>query len=144
MQIDLMNTERGLVPLYDADYDEKRKLKIGKVYRAEIKVPRNLQFHKKYYALLHTAWEFQNEKTTEFFHSDFECFRKTILVAVGWCEPLFVLEKRIWVQQAKSISFSSMTETEFEDLYEKTKNVLYTIFLKNVSIDEFEKVLMNF
>ena len=30
MEIYCRNTASGLVPLYDSDYDEKRKLKIGK------------------------------------------------------------------------------------------------------------------
>ena len=48
----LKNTVEGLKPLYDDDYEEKRKLKIGEVYKADIKPmkPRNLQFHRKYFA----------------------------------------------------------------------------------------------
>ena len=33
----LKNTVEGLKPLYDDDYEEKRKLKIGEVYKADIK-----------------------------------------------------------------------------------------------------------
>ena len=44
MEINLMCTSAGLQPLYDEDYDEKRKLKIGKIYRAKVVVPRNGAF----------------------------------------------------------------------------------------------------
>lgn len=52
MKLYLLNTREGLKPMYDEDYDEKKKLKIGEVYEAEIRQPRNLRFHRKYFALL--------------------------------------------------------------------------------------------
>ena len=41
MKILLHNTDRGLVPVYGSDFDEKKKLKIGEDYEAEIRQPRN-------------------------------------------------------------------------------------------------------
>ena len=107
-------------------------------------MPRNPAFHDKYMALLRCAWQFQNERVTEFFHEDFDCFRKTIAIATGWCEPVFNLTTNSWVEQAKSISFGSMGNDEFQELYERTKDVLYARFLKHVTIEEFEQVLINF
>ena len=61
MKIKLLNTSVGLKPLYDEDFEEKKKLKIGEVYEATIKRPRNLSFHRKYFGLINLAWEYQNE-----------------------------------------------------------------------------------
>ena len=35
MEIRLLNTPSGLKPLYDEDYDQKKKLKIGEIYKAK-------------------------------------------------------------------------------------------------------------
>ena len=56
MKLLLQNTAVGLVPLYDSDFDEKRKLKLGQVYQADIKVVRNINFHRKMWSMLNTAW----------------------------------------------------------------------------------------
>lgn len=37
MELYLKNTAHGLIPLYDDDFEEKRKLKIGEVYKVSIK-----------------------------------------------------------------------------------------------------------
>ena len=47
MKIYLLNTASGLRPMDDNDYEAKQKLKIGEVYKAEIKKVRNYNFHKK-------------------------------------------------------------------------------------------------
>ena len=62
MKLLLRNTTHGLIPIYDDDFDEKKKLVIGKDYMAEIKLARNLMFHRKYFGMLDTAWYLLTEK----------------------------------------------------------------------------------
>lgn len=143
MEIMLLNTMQGLKPLYDEDFEEKKKLKIGEIYRAEIKRPRNLAFHRKYFALIKCAWEYANERTTEHFKC-IDNFRKTVEIAAGHCEVCYSIERKEWIEIPKSIAFRSMTEDEFTELYERVKDVLYRYFLKHVSIEEFEENLINF
>ena len=45
-------TDIGMVPMYDSDYDEKQRLKVGDTVLCSIKRPRNYDFHKKFFALL--------------------------------------------------------------------------------------------
>lgn len=144
MKLFVKNTASGLIPMYDADYEEKRKLKIGKVYSVEVKEARNYQFLKKYFALINCAWEYQNEKMRAFFHEDKDLFRKTLEVQAGWCEKVYNLGLRSWVEIPKSISFGAMKAEEFENLYERVKDVLWAVFLKGVTKEEFEENLMNF
>ena len=33
MKLLLQNTSHGLIPLYDADYEEKKRLKIGEIHK---------------------------------------------------------------------------------------------------------------
>ena len=74
MEIHLLNTSHGLIPMYNEDYDEQKKLKNWQ-QRTKI-LPRNYQFHKKYFALIHCAWEYQNEGVQNHFHGSVEAFRK--------------------------------------------------------------------
>ena len=76
MELYLLNTTSGLKPCYDEDYEEKKKLKIGETYKAKITLARNLKFHKKFFALINCAWEYQNEKVVEFFHHNKDAFRR--------------------------------------------------------------------
>ena len=144
MKLFLQNTTRGLVPLYDADYDEKRKLKIGQVYSATIRLERNYEFHKKYFALIGCAWEFQNEKAQKHFKNNVENFRKTIEIASGHCDTVYNLKLKSWTDIPKSISFDKMDNSEFQELYERTKDVLFEVFLRSISKDEFLTSLANF
>jgi hypothetical protein len=61
----------GLVPINDVSYDEKKKLKIGQVYEVIIKLVRNYEFHKKYFALINCAWEYLPEHKQEFFKTKY-------------------------------------------------------------------------
>lgn len=144
MKINLYNAIDGLKPLYDDDYDNKRKLKIGHVYVADIKQLRNVKFHRKYFSLVNTAWEYLTERQTAFFSGNKDTFRKTIEIAAGYYEPVYSIARREWIQQARSIAFDKMSEDEFSELYERVKDVLFATFLKNVSQEEFLKNLINY
>ena len=144
MELHLLNTMQGLKPLYDADYDEKKKLRVGVVYRATIRQPRNIDFHRKYFALINCAWEYQNEQVQEFFHNNVELFRKTVQMSAGFCERVFSIERNEWVDIPTSISFSSMDNVQFQELYSKVFDVLLQVFLKHITREEFDENLINF
>jgi hypothetical protein len=144
MELLLQNTTHGLLPMYDSDYDEKKKLKIGETYRAKIRLARNLDFHRKYFALINCAWEYQSEKRQAHFKNSTELFRKSVQIAAGHCEPVYSIKRKEWIEESKSISFENMDEAEFADLYSKVKDVLFDIFLTHITQDEFERNLINF
>ena len=144
MKMLLKNTVSGLIPMYDDDYEEKRKLKVGEVYACDIKKERNISFHRKYFALINCAWAFLNERQTTFFKENIDGFRKTIEVAAGHYEPVYDLTLGEWVHAPKSIAFNKMDEYAFRDLYENVKTVLFHTALKSVSYDDFMTHLANF
>lgn len=144
MDIFLLNTTSGLKPCYDEDYEEKKKLKIGQIYRAKITLVRNYKFHKKYFALINCAWAYQNEKTVEHFKHNVDCFRKTVEIAAGYCDTVYNISLKSWVDTPKSIAFDKMDEFEFRNLYDNVKRVLFTVFLRNISEEEFTRNLINF
>lgn len=143
MELLLMNTAQGLKPMYDEDYDEKRRLKIGKVYRAKISVPRNIGLHRKYWSMINCAWDLLTERAREFLGTK-ESFRKTAQVAAGYCERVYSISAREWVEIPKSISFDKMRGDEFEDLYRDVRDVLLKVFLKHLTIEQFEEQLINY
>ena len=132
------------MPLYDDDYEEKRKLKIGADYTVEIKIARNLKFLRKYFALINCAWEYLSEEIRAHFKENKEGFRKSLEITAGWYELVWNMRLNEWVQVSRSISFESMTEDQFETLYNRVKDILWMSYLQGVNREEFERQLMNF
>lgn len=143
MELYLLNTSVGLKPLYDADFEERKKLKIGETYKATLKVPRNLAFHRKYFALINCAWEYLTEAQQEPF-ANIEQFRKHLEVAAGHYDQWYSPDYNLHLHIPKSIAFDKMSGDEFSDLYRRIKDVLFARFLTNISEEEFCKNLINF
>ena len=141
MKLFLLNTAQGLRPMYDEDYDERKKLKIGQVYRADVVVPRNTAFHRKYFSMINCAWDLLTERQREFFGNK-ESFRKTVQTAAGYCERVFSLKLREWVEVPKSISYDKMRGDEFEALYTNVRQILIEVFLKHITLEQFEEQLI--
>jgi len=75
-----------------------------------IKQPRNIRFHRKFFALLSVARDMAD---TEY---NAEQFRAYVTAGAGYCE--FITDKEGGVVAVpKSISFASMDDDEFERLY---------------------------
>lgn len=143
MKLLLYNTPSGLKPCYDKDFEEKKKLKIGEYYTADIKVVRNLQFHKKFFALLNLAFSLLPEQTQSGFRG-VDGFRQYVTVAAGFYDTFYSPRLSEFVEIPKSISFSSMGECEFSELYERVKDVIFTILGNRISEEEFERLLIDF
>ena len=143
MKMHLLNTAYGLKPCSDIDYDQKKRLKIGEVYEAEVREVRNYQFLRKYFALIRCAYAFLTPSQQEFIKSP-EGLRKTVQIAAGYCEVYYSIKRKEWVEESKSIAFDKMTESEFSELYESVKLVLFSTFLKDVDEQAFMRELVNF
>jgi len=144
MQIYVKNTAIGLIPLYNFDFEEKSHLKIDEIYRVEIKKARNYQFHKKYFALIKCAWEFLREDQINFFKNEIELFRKTVEMAAGYCDIVYSVKRKEWVEIPLSISFSKLDEFQFRELYERVKDVIFIVFLKHITEEQFIENLIDF
>lgn len=143
MKLLVVNTPRGLVPLGDDDYEEKKKLRLGETYSVEVKVARNVDFHRKYFALISYAWEFLNERESETFKTK-EGFRKYLEISAGHCDVIYHPRLQEFVEIPKSISFGKMDNSEFSDLYGRVKDVIFSIIGSRVTQEEFERILIDF
>lgn len=139
-----MCTPTGLKPMYDEDYDKKKMLKVGTVYEVTVKELRNVAFHRKYFSLINLAWEYLDEHQRSFFKEDVNAFRKTVEVAAGHYEPVYSVARQSWLEVPKSIAFDKLSESDFEQLYEKVKTVIFNTFIPYVNRDNFEYVLKDF
>ena len=139
-----MCTPTGLKPMYDEDYDKKKMLKVGTVYEVTVKELRNVAFHRKYFSLINLAWEYLDEHQRAFFKEDVNAFRKTVEVAAGHYEPVYSVARQSWLEVPKSIAFDKLSESDFEQLYEKVKTVIFQTFIPQVKRDEFEQQLRFF
>lgn len=144
MDVKLVRTSEGFRLCDDNDYEQARKLKIGKVYMCKVKLMRNYELHKKYFALINCAWAFLDEPVREFFNQSVEGFRKAVEISAGHYEQVYSIGRKEWLQIPKSVAFDKMSQEEFSNLYENVKNVLFAVFLKNVNKDEFLNELINF
>lgn len=140
MKILLANTAAGLVPLYDEGWDDKRRLRPGEVYEAEIRPARNVRMHRSYFALVSAAWECLPERTASGFR-DREAFRKYLEVAAGWYEPFYSPLRGEWLEVPKSIAFDRMDGDTFRRLYDRVKDVILTVLDGRVTREAFERAL---
>ena len=147
MKIHLCRSPFGLSPATDEDRDKLRTLFREKgydeVYEIDVKVSRNYRFHCKYFKLFQIAWEYQNEDTQEHFGS-MDAWRKTVEVAAGHCDRVWSIEYNSWLEVPRSVAFDKLSEEEFQDLYERVKHVLFTIFLTDINQDDFFEALKDF
>jgi hypothetical protein len=116
MEIYLRNTINGLIPLYPSDFDEKRKLKLGQDYKANIVNPRNYLFHKKFFALVNIG----HENTS--LEMPFDTYRRYIIQKAGYFKS-YSTPKGVYFE-ADSISFASMSQDKFEELYSRVIDVI--------------------
>ena len=134
MEVYLKKTMSGYVPMYDSDYEACKKHKIGAEVKAKLTVPRNLQFHKKFFALIDLCYKNQDE------YESSDVLRKILTMKAGFYEEVKTDQGVLF--WPLSISFASMDNVEFDDLYSKV--VDQVIKMIGVTSEEIERELINF
>ena len=144
MKINLKVTSDGFKCATDDDWEKKKTLKRGTIVQCTIVEYRNYAFHRKYFSLINLAWEYLDESQRTFFKENVDAFRKTVEVCAGHYEPVYSVARQSWLEVPKSIAFDKQSEAEFEQLYEKVKDVIFNMFIPDSVKDEFEYVLKDF
>lgn len=134
----------ALLPVDQQAQEYVSKLKLGAGIRVTAKQHRNPGFHRKYFALLNLAfdaWEPGDKQYKgEPVRKNFDQFRNDITVLAGYYEMAVTLKGETRLT-AKSISFASMKQDDFERLYSATIDVVLSRVLKNYSRDDLENVV---
>jgi len=141
---------QGLMPAHDNDRDKLKAIKVGKPVKVKVTQVRNYEFHKKFFALLNLAYDYWEPPTTKADkllkviklapEKNFERFRSDVIILAGYYTATYRLNGDVRLQ-AKSISFGSMSEDEFEELYTKTIDVIVKHVLKNYDGDMLRGIL---
>ena len=105
-----------IVPEYNSDYDKLAKLKPDTTYQIEIKQPRNVQFHRKFFSLLSLCYD--NQET----FNNIEEMRSWLIMKAGYYKRVATPTGEMF--QPESISFSSMDDIKFNEVYSRVLDVV--------------------
>lgn len=142
MKIYCRVTECGLVPMYDSDYDEKCRLKIGEDVLCTITKPRNYEFHKKFWALVRLTFDNLPERIHRMLDIySIDDMAVCLKLELGYANTVWHGGRQVVIP--KSISFEAMDETEFERFYQRSIDVILAKYLRGSTrqeiIDEVER-----
>lgn len=131
MKFHVIKTQTGLKPCYESDYENYIKIPLGETFEIEFKKQRNLKFHKLFFALMRMTFENQEA------YSNLNDLRRDLTITAGYYnETANVLTGEVF-KHAKSISFASMDNIEFSELYEAIKTVIIQwLGITNEQIEE--------
>ena len=122
------------------------KMEPGELAQAEMVIPRNGKFHRRFFALLNVGFEhWQSGRKHKTYKGQpvlksFDTFREDIIVLAGFYDQHFDVRDRM-VLKAKSISFAAMDDTEFEKLYSAVSDVLLEHVLTHYKRDDLDEVV---
>lgn len=133
-KISLVRTLGGFKPAYDSDFELSKKIKLNEIYEYEFKKTRNYKFHRKFFALVNMV--FQNQEQ----YTNIEHLRKDLIIESGNYDLRYDL-MGVEIREAKSISFSSMDDIKFSELYNDVIEVIikYFHFDKDEIIENIEQ-----
>lgn len=114
----LIRTVPGFAAADDGAKDILRRIKVGKVVKCEITVPRNLSMHRKFFALLTMVWS-----TSEDWASVDDLLIE-LKIKLGLTSDVVIRESGEVVKILGSISFASMDQTAFDTFYERALSAL--------------------
>lgn len=132
-----------LAPVDEEGTEFLRKIKVGESVRVSITRPRNVKFHRKFYAMLDEGFGAFNP-SEEFkgipVQKDRERFRKDCIIQAGFRYAVARIDGSVrW--EAESISFANMTEDRFELVYSAVANVLLEKVLTNYTRDDLDETV---
>jgi len=135
MELWLSKDEDGvLVPCDKNSRQEYQKMVTGKKYRFEARSPRNTKFHRKFFALIKVVYDQQ-----EHFNSE-KVLRSFLLIKAGFFND-YIGPYGQYVSIPESISFASMKQEKFEELYESVIDAAVE-FLGDVNACDYSKDLI--
>jgi hypothetical protein len=126
-----------LRPANQSDVEVLEKVRNGNLVHVDFKQPRNARFHRKFFALLNSTFEYWTpepvllEDITIKPEKSFERFRKDVLILSGYRHAVVNIKNEVRYE-ADSISFANMDDTQFHDVYRAVFGVCWRMVLKHV------------
>lgn len=133
-----------LMPLNDEDKEALKAFKIGDIVKGKITKPRNLGFHRKYFAMIKCFLSFQSE------YKNSDEVLDDIKLKLRMYDIRYSFDKKVY-PKFHSISFAKMDNIEFSEFYSKSFDVLLKVAneiavnkASIMSIEEFEDAILKF
>lgn len=117
-------------------------LQYGQSYKAVLTKPRNIAFHRKAFALFQVAFEAWEKPEAEYrgapVATSFDRFRKDLTIMAGHYDLVTNFKGEVRAE-AKSLSFGSMEETEFQRVYSDIINAVLKHIFKNSNREDIDR-----
>ena len=104
-----------------SDQEKIAGIRHGKMVQIEVKRPRNIKFHRKFFGMLRLAYQNQDK------YEPFERFEDVVKLGIHHVETI-VMPNGYTTYKPKSISFAKMDEDEFHAFYEKAGRYIEDTF----------------
>lgn len=134
----------GFAPADEAEAEKVVRFKNGGVVRAKFTQFRNYEFHKKFFAMLKVGFDAWEPPELEHkglpVQKNFDRFRKDCTIAAGFYDPVANLRGEVRAE-ARSISFASMTQEDFEKVYSAVVDVLLERVLTKYTRADLDRVV---
>lgn len=143
MEVFLTKTMSGALLPMDQEQEAFKRFKAGSVIRCDIKEMRNGQFFRKWWSLVKVAYDLWTETmpNIEFkgveIAPNFDRFRKDLTVLSGYYEPVFNVKGEVRMEP-KSLQWSKMDESTFNELYQKTLTTIINKIIPSRNMSEQE------
>ena len=137
-------TETGLVPLDDNDWEVKKLLRLGSDVKVHITMPRNIKFHRKFFALLNLTLDNMRENVQNKLHIyNIEALLTALKIDMGYYSIIKIAGK--YVARLRSISFAKMDQAAFEKFYDLAVTDILNNYLngtdRNTLLQEVEQFI---
>lgn len=144
-ELNLYLTKNGVfVPADDSDYEKAHAMQRERTYKCRIPDDRNTLFNRKYHKLFDVAWQGLTETQTAIFHENKTAFKHSVEMEAGCIEPIFDFKTMQPSYIRASTNYEKMSEKDFQDLYERVKDVLLNIVFRKCKDKEFLNMIMTF
>ena len=128
----MRRTLTGLRPTDAIGGEALERVPLNEDVKVEITRPRRIKFHRKFFALLNAVFAHQSTYAT------MNTFRAAIEVALGFGETIKLPDGRTIIIP-KSISFASLDQAEFEQLFDRAVELIVTRIIPGLDSDDLRR-----
>jgi len=144
MEIYCKVMDYGLVPMSEMDWDFMCRLSRDAAVRCSITMPRNIHFHRKFFALVTLTLDNLPETVQREWHIDsVDAMLAAVKIILGYYDIVHIGDKD--VVRLRSISFAKMDDAAFARFYDMAITAILNVFLRGTDrralIEEVESFI---
>ena len=145
MKIQMLKQPGGVFsPASDIEAEKLSGFKTGELYTIEIKKSRNPAFHRKVFSFFNFCFEYwASDNDCQTNSKQFDVFRNHLTVLAGYYDQYVGIKGDVRIE-AKSLSFSSMSQLEFQDCYTALVNAAMKHLFRPGDDESYVKLLRFF